>query len=129
MGGWMVPLAIQFCNCQLAQQLQASKNLVLECIAIYFAKQVKISDQKYNTNTYTKFTYICILFLSNLRSCIQYNYGTVNTIVIVYIPHISISLTTAEAAISKGDSLDVYMKSVKDKLDKGTMDEVKPQIK
>ena len=46
----------------------------------------------------------------------------------MYIPHISISLTTAEAAISKGDSLDVYMKSVKDKLDKGTMDEVKLQI-
>ena len=56
-------------------------------------------------------------------------YVTANTIVIVYIPHISILLTTAEAAISKGDSLDVYMKSVKDKLDKGTMDEVKPQIK
>ena len=55
-------------------------------------------------------------------------YVTVNTIIIVYIPHISISLTTAEAAISKGDSLNVYMKSVKDKLDKGTMDEVKLQI-
>ena len=55
-------------------------------------------------------------------------YVTVNTIVIVYIPHISISLTTAEAAVSKGDSLNVYMKSVKDKLDKGTMDEVKLQI-
>ena len=36
--------------------------------------------------------------------------------------------TTAEAAIGKGDSLDVYMKSVKDKLDKGTVHEMKLQI-
>ena len=36
--------------------------------------------------------------------------------------------TTAEAATGKGDSLDVYMKSVKDKLDKGTVHEMKLQI-
>ena len=34
----------------------------------------------------------------------------------------------AETGIGKGDSLDVYMKSVKDKLDKGTMHEIKLQI-
>ena len=53
---------------------------------------------------------------------------TVNTIVTVYTAYISILLTTAEAAISKGDSLDIYMKSVKDKLDKGTMHEIKLQV-
>ena len=36
--------------------------------------------------------------------------------------------TTVEEAIGKGDSLDVYMKSVKDKLDKGTINEMKLQI-
>ena len=41
---------------------------------------------------------------------------------------ISLPATVAEAAISKGDSLDVYMKSVKDKLDKGTIHEIKLQI-
>ena len=46
----------------------------------------------------------------------------------MYTAYVSISLTTAEAAISKGDSLDIYMKSVKDKLDKGTMHEIKLQI-
>ena len=33
-----------------------------------------------------------------------------------------------ETAQSKGDSLDIYMKSMKDKLDKGTMHEIKLQI-
>ena len=34
----------------------------------------------------------------------------------------------AEMGIGKGDTLDVYMKSVKDKLDKGTVHEIKLQI-
>ena len=37
-------------------------------------------------------------------------------------------ITIAEMGIGNGDSLDVYMKSVKDKLDKGTVHEIKIQI-
>ena len=46
----------------------------------------------------------------------------------IHLMHIIYIHTTAEAAIGKGDSLDVYMKSVKDKLDKGTVHEMKLQI-
>jgi len=50
----------------------------------------------------------------------------------IFIPnHICIYgllIIIAETAIAKGDSLDVYMKSVKEKLDKGTIHEIKLKI-
>ena len=38
------------------------------------------------------------------------------------------AIIVAEAVSSKGDSLDVYMKSVKEKVDKGAMYDIKMQI-
>ena len=55
-------------------------------------------------------------------------YHTEYMVVLYNRAFIFFAIIVAEAVSSKGDSLDVYMKSVKEKVDKGAMYDIKLQI-
>ena len=55
-------------------------------------------------------------------------YHTEYIVVLYNTAFIFCAIIVAEAVSSKGDSLDVYMKSVKEKVDKGEMYDIKMQI-
>ena len=55
-------------------------------------------------------------------------YHTECIVVLYNTAFIFCAIIVAEAVSSKGDSLDVYMKSVKEKVDKGAMYDIKLQI-